>query len=137
MPIVERKPEQAFRRFFKHINKLVTATIPIPPHVRLAWTSRGSLATMEVVRGDGIGTALTTRFGSLYMTLNQVLETEPELRRFRLKTKEYSYRILDQDDPRANAIIRWEYVSDAAPGGFCRHHVQIRTEAESETGFSI
>jgi len=129
MPIIERKPAQAFKRFHKHINKLVVTVLPIPAHVRLAWTGRERTATMEFVRGDGIGTALplTTRYGPLYLTMLQVLETEPELARFRLKTKEYSYRVLDQDDPRANAILRWEYVSDAAPDGFCRHHLQIRT----------
>jgi hypothetical protein len=129
MPIIERKPEQAFRRFHKHINRLVTAVLPIPSYVRLAWTSKGGLGVLEFVRGDGIGTALplTTRFGTLYLTLLQILETEPELRKFRLKTKDYSYRLLDQDDPRANAILRWEYASDAPPGGYCRHHVQINT----------
>jgi hypothetical protein len=89
----------------------------------------GGLAALEFVRGDGIATPLplTTRFGTLYLTLVQILETEAELTKFRLKTKEYSYRILDTNDPRANAILRWEYVSDAPPDGFCRHHVQINT----------
>jgi hypothetical protein len=89
MPILERKPEHAFRRFHKHVNKLVTATIPVPSPARLAWTSKGGqLATMEFVRGDGIGTALplSTRFGPLYLTLLQVLETERELTHYRLKT---------------------------------------------------
>jgi hypothetical protein len=129
MPIIERKPDQAFKRFHQHINKLFVSTIRLPPPVRLAWTSKGGLGYLEFVRGDGIGTALplTTKFGQLYLTLLQVLETEPELKRFRLKTKEYSYRLLDRDDPRANAIIRWEYTSIAPQHGYCRHHVQVKT----------
>jgi hypothetical protein len=129
VPIIERKPEQAFKRFHQHINRLVTATVTLPAHVRLAWTSRGDLGFLEFVRGDGIGTAvpLITRFGTLYWTLYQVLETEAELTKYRLKTKEYSYRLLDLDDPRADSIIRWEYVSDAPPTGYCRHHVQVTT----------
>lgn len=99
--------------------------------MRLEWTSKGDskLATLEFVRGDGIGTAVpfTTRFGQLYLTLLQILEVEPEVARYRLKTKEYSYRLLDQNDPRADAILRWEYKSDVAGHGFCRHHVQMRT----------
>jgi hypothetical protein len=130
VPIIERKPEQAFKRFHRHINRLVVSTIPVPAPVRLAWTSKGgNTAYLEFVRGDGISTPLplTTRFGTLYLTLLQILEVEPELTKFRLKTKEYSYRLLDVDDPRANAILRWEYVSAVPPGGFCRHHVQINT----------
>lgn len=129
MPIIERKPDAAFRRFHKIVNKLLTATLPIPGHIRLAWTGAGTRATVEFVRGDGIGTALplTTRYGQLYLTLLQVVEAEAELTRYRLRTKEYSYRLLDQDDPRADSIIRWEYVSDAPPAGFCRHHIQATT----------
>ena len=138
MPIIERKPAQAFKRFHKHINKLIVATITLPSHVRLAWTSRDdhTTATMEFVRGDGIGTALplTTKYGTLYMTLLQVLKAEPELARFRLRTHEYSYRLLDQDDPRASAVLRWEYVTDAPPGGYCRHHIQVRGGIGMGTG---
>lgn len=130
MPIIERKPEHAFRRFHKHVNKLVTAVLPIPGHIRLAWTSSGvNVATLEFVRGDGVGTALplSTRFGTLYLTLYQALEATPEVTRYRLQTREYSYRVLDQEDPRSNAVLRWEYVADAPPTGFCRHHVQVTT----------
>jgi hypothetical protein len=110
--------------------------IPIKAPVRLAWTSKGGLGYLEFVRGDGIGTSLplVTRFGTLYLTLLQVLETEPELRKFRLKTKEYSYRLLDQQDPRANAVLRWEYTSDAPPGGYCRHHIQVNTGVGFSSG---
>jgi hypothetical protein len=131
VPIIERKPAAAFRRFHKHIAWLIGATLPVPQHMRLAWASKGdnALATLEFVRGDGIGTAvpLATRFGRLYLTLLQILEVEREVTRYRLKTKEYSYRLLDQSDPRADAILRWEYQSDVAGHGFCRHHVQVRT----------
>jgi hypothetical protein len=131
VPIIERKPEEAFKRFHRHINRLITSTIRVEPPVRLAWTSKGdrTIASLEFVRGDGIATPLPleTRFGRLYLTLLQIMEAEPELRKFRLKTKEYSYRLLDSADPRSNAVLRWEYVSDAAPDGFCRHHVQVNT----------
>lgn len=129
MPIVETRPARAFNRFESHIQTLVHGVLPIPPHVRLALTTRGNLGTLEFVRGGGIATSvpLATQFGELYLVLNQDLEAVREQkRRFRLRTKAYRYRLVDNAEPSAEAIVRWEYVADAPRDAWCRHHVQAR-----------
>lgn len=44
---------------------------------------------------------------------------------WRLRTKEYWYRIQTTPELTAKAVMRWEYVSDAPRNGWCRHHVQF------------
>jgi hypothetical protein len=130
MPIIERKPRNAFYRFRDHIRRVVDKTIETPGHVRLDVTYRGSTGTLEFVRGDGVATAvpLQTKYGELYLTLTQILEAVREGaagRRYRLTTKGYAYRLLNRDDPTSDAVVRWEYDPERAGDTWCRHHVQV------------
>jgi hypothetical protein len=127
LPIIERRPARAFKRFRDHIRAVVGKTLPIPAHVRVETTYTGTTGTLEFIRGDGVATAvpLTTRFGDVYFTLTQFLEAVRDGRRYRLTTKGYAYRLLNRDDPTSDAVLRWEYVSDAPHDRWCRHHVQI------------
>ena len=128
MPIVERTARNAFRRFRTHVRALVQATLPVPPHIRLDVDIRENTGKLEFVKGDGVPAALpldTRDHGILYLTLTQILTAQRELTKYRLRTREYAYRLLEQDDPRANAVVRWEYDSEAPKHGWCRHHVQF------------
>lgn len=130
MPILERRPKRAFDRFRNHIRRVVDKTIETPSHVRLEVTHTGNTGTLEFVRGDGVATAipLQTKYGELYLTLTQFLEAvrdRPTAREFRLSTKGYAYRLLNRDDPRSDAVLRWEYDPERAGDNWCRHHVQV------------
>jgi hypothetical protein len=129
MPIESRKPEEAFQRFQEHIGKLFTQTLPVPAHIRLRWLSKGGLrATLEFIRGNGVASCLPldAEYGALFLAVRQNLEVERVDGKYRLKTIGYSYRLLDEDHPTADAAIRWEYQGDqSATHGHCRHHVQF------------
>jgi hypothetical protein len=129
MPIIERKPAAAFKRFRDHMRKTVVKTLPLPAHVRLDTTTKGTSGSLEFIRGDGIATAipLQTNYGEVYFALTQLLEAVRDGRKYRLTTKGYGYRLLNRDDPTADAVLRWEYVADADADKWCRHHVQIGT----------
>lgn len=134
MPIIERRPKKAFERFRDFMRRLVDKTIPTPGHTRLDVTYRGDsgVGFLEFVRGDGVSTAipLQTKYGELYLTLTQILEAEREGtagRRYRLTTKGYAYRLLNRDDPRSDAVLRWEYDPERAGDNWCRHHMQVLT----------
>lgn len=124
MPIIERRPERAFQEFEKHICELVRDTLPLPSGIRLALTTKGHFGVLEFVRG-GIGTSveLATSVGPLWFSINQELVAEKEQkRRFRLRTRRYAYRLATSGDPRAEAILRWEYDSSIEDDVQCRHH---------------
>jgi hypothetical protein len=127
MPIIERRPAKAFTKFRDHMRHLVVKTLPVPGHIRLDVTFKGTTGTLEFVRGDGVASAvpLQTDYGEIYLTLTQLLEAVPELRRYRLTTKGYAYRLLNSPEPTSDAVIRWEYVAEADRDKWCRHHVQI------------
>lgn len=127
MPIIERRPRNAFMRFRDHLRHLIVKTLPLPGHVRLDVTHTGQTGTLEFVRGDGVATAvpLRTDYGEVYLTLTQLLEAVRDGRRYRLTTKGYAYRLLNSNQPTSDAVIRWEYVSDADRDKWCRHHIQI------------
>jgi hypothetical protein len=130
MPIIEKRPARAFSRFRDHIRRVVDKSIATPDHVRLDVTYRGNTGTLEFVRGDGVATAipLQTKYGELYLTLTRFLEAVREGaggRRYRLSTTGYAYRLLNRDDPKSNAVLRWEYDPVRAGDQRCRHHVQV------------
>lgn len=128
MPIIERRPGKCFKRFRDHMRRTVEKTLPLPAHVRLDTTVSGNTGTLEFVRGDGLQTAIplqTADCGEVYFALTQVLEAVRERAKYRLTTKEYGYRLLNRAEPTADAVLRWEYVSDADRDKWCRHHVQI------------
>jgi hypothetical protein len=109
------------------MRRLVVRTIPVPGHIRLEVTFTGTTGTLEFVRGNGVATAvpLDTDYGRVYMTLTQLLEAVRDGRKYRLTTKGYAYRLLNSSEPTSDAVVRWEYVSDADRDKWCRHHVQV------------
>jgi hypothetical protein len=111
------------------MRKTVSKTLPLPAHVRLDTTVSGNTGTLEFVRGDGLQTAipLQSRYGEVYFALTQLLEAVRDGRKYRLTTKGYGYRLMNRAEPTAEAVLRWEYVSDADRDKWCRHHVQLAT----------
>lgn len=131
MPITGRRPADCFKEFHEHVRRIFELTLPPPAPVRLSWASiRDSRnAVIEFSKGDGVSTCLPvkTDFGKLYLSVYQALRVQQESKRWRLETVEYRYRLLDEDDPRADAMIRWEYLREP-PRPFPRHHVQTRSK---------
>ena len=140
MPITGRKPEDCFKVFHEHIRRLFELTLPPPPPVRLTWARvRGATnAVLEFSKGDGVSTCLPVKseYGDLYLSLFQALIVEPEGKRWRLETIEYRYRLLDEDNPRADAAIRWEYLR-TPPHAYPRHHLQTRSRVELADGILV
>jgi hypothetical protein len=52
-------------------------------------------------------------------------------RKFRLRTREYWYRLQVKPDLKEKALIRWEYKSnpEQSKPSYCRNHVQIQMQA--------
>lgn len=74
---------------------------------------------------EPVAVPIETSFGRLYLYLGQLLEAVPEAQRFRLRTRRYWYRLQAAPELTAQALLRWEYDTDAPRSGPPRHHVQM------------
>jgi hypothetical protein len=126
MPILENQPRKAFERFENHIVGVVNEVLDLPRGtvLRLQWS--GDAGTLGFTRG-GVTTAvpLETNIGALYLHLAQDLTAIPEGFRFRLRTKRYAYKLFPSDDPRADAMIRWEFDAETGDDKECRNHLHL------------
>jgi hypothetical protein len=142
MPITGRNPAECFRAFEAHVRTLVAATITDRAQVHARYLRGESRAVLAFMEGSGWGELLAvplkTRLGTLYFYLGQSLEAVEEAGRYRLRTREYWYRLLTSTTWTDQALIRWEYKRDVARDAYCRHHVQMPLGIPIEEGeFSL
>jgi hypothetical protein len=127
MPIVETNPKQAFQKFETHMAEMVGRVLALPAGTTLTliWTDAAA-GTLSFTRG-GIATSIPieTRFGELHLSLSQDLIALRDGRKYRLRTKRYAYKLLPSADPRADAVLRWEYDSETEDHKECRNHVHV------------
>jgi hypothetical protein len=130
MPIIARTPAECFRRFENHVRKLVADTVtPTHPLQRLFVTGETRMTLSFRQGSGGVAVPVKTQFGRLFFYLGQALEAvEEQDGRFRLRTRQYWYRIQDSPDLKTKALLRWEYDTETPRDAFCRHHAQVRQD---------
>jgi hypothetical protein len=128
VPLVSTNPKKVFQRFEKHIVPMVGSVLPLPPAFQLVLKRNDERGTLELTRGGvGLPVPIETNLGGLYLSLNQDLVAVREGITHRLRTQRYQYKILPSDDPRAEALIRWEFDADTADDVECRNHLHVNT----------
>jgi hypothetical protein len=130
LPIIARTPAGCFRLFEKHVRKLVADTVTRTHPVNRLFVTGETRMTLSFREGsDTIAVPIKTKFGRLYFYLGQALEAvEEDDGRFRLRTRQYWYRIQDSPDLKTKALLRWEYDTETADDAYCRHHSQIKRD---------
>lgn len=126
MPITGRTARVCFDTFAEHIRGLVAATVterdailPLPTSDRM---------TLSFRRDRPVAAPIDTRYGRLYFYLGQALDAIPDPEHgFRLRTRQYWYRIQHAPEFNAKAALRWEYDRATAADHHARHHTQIAT----------
>jgi hypothetical protein len=73
--------------------------------------------------------------GVLFFSIDQDLSAEPTrlrgpIKRYRLRTERYGYRIVASADPTEKALLRWEYNRAISAGKECRHHMHAKAEVD-------
>jgi hypothetical protein len=129
MPIVETQPKQAFEKFETHMSNLVNSVLTLPGGTSLTIKWKDEAGNLAFTRG-GVPTLVplaSPRFGTLYLSVSQDLIALREGRKFRLRTKRYAYKLFGTDDPRADALLRWEFSSETDDGKECRNHLHVNT----------
>jgi hypothetical protein len=126
MPILESQPKRAFERFESHMIEVVKKVLVLPPGTVLSLKWHELAGTLAFTRG-AVATVvpLETSLGPLYLSIAQDLAAIPEELRFRLRTQRYAYKLYGSDDPRADAIIRWEFDAGTDDAAHCRNHVHV------------
>jgi hypothetical protein len=122
--ITGRTSAECVGTFKEHVGALVAATVT-NTYPLLARTDRTN-TILGFRQGGVIAIPLETRFGRLYFYLSQSLEAVTEADGFRLRTRQYWYRIQTDPSPKAQALVRWEYDAETSKQRYARHHVQIR-----------
>jgi hypothetical protein len=126
MPILENQPNKAFERFESHMVGMVSEVLELPRGTVLTLKWRGDAGTLGFTRGGVVTSVpLETRIGPLHLHLAQDLVAIPEGLRYRLRTQRYAYKLFPSGDPRADAIIRWEFDADTPEGKECRNHLHL------------
>ena len=127
MPITGRTPKECLDQFRKHIGPLVAATLA-KDHP-LLYENAGSFWTLTFRQAGPITIPLKTKLGMLFFALGQSLEAVKEEKQYRLRTRQYWYRLQEKPELNEKAVLRWEYDSTLRPGErrYCRHHVQAAT----------
>ena len=126
MPLIHTNANRVFEKFEKHMSDVVCGVLPLPPgfHLKLKWNNDSG--TLEFLRGNyPAPVPVETRLGKLFLALNQDLTATRENLQYRLRTQRYKYQLLPSDDPRAEAIFRWEFKADMAPDVECRNRLHI------------
>lgn len=131
--------KDCFDQFTAHLNPLLRATISKTAQVRIIQLdTKGVLGWV-----DNEFVPLETQFGRLYFWLAQSLEcshepSQPANQRYRLSTREYWYRLQRGNDPKGDALIRWEYMSPLhakyKDKRWCWRHVQLEGSADLPGG---
>jgi hypothetical protein len=127
VPIIETSPRAAFERFDAHMGDMIRSVLPIPRGTSVGVKTVRDSATLGFWCG-GVAAAVpveTARLGTFYLSLSQDLIAVREGTRFRLRTQRYAYKLLPSRDPRADAILRWEFKADTDAAAECRNHMHI------------
>ena len=126
MPIFDTQPKRAFEQFETHIEEVVRSVLDMPSPTKLTLKWRDLDGVLEFTR-NSIGTTvpLNTRYGQLHLSISQDLTALREGRRYRLRTQRYAYKLLPSQDPRAEAVIRWEFDSATDDRAECRNHLHV------------
>jgi hypothetical protein len=96
--MVERTPRLYFDVFERHISQLVAATVTRQPLMCLPAESQRM--TLSFRAGDAVAAPVETAYGRLHFYLGQALEAVEERGLYRLKTRQYWYRIKHSPDPK-------------------------------------
>jgi hypothetical protein len=122
MPIIERTARECFAVFSEHLRGLVAATVTSRP---LQAIPAGTRLMISFREGNPVAVPIETAYGRLFFYLGQALEAAPEAGNYRLKTKQYWYRLQHEPELTAKAAIRWEYDTSTPRDGHARHHAQL------------
>ena len=125
MPIIERTPYECFNAFAEHLRGLIAATVTsryplstVPANERMILSFREKIP---------IAVPIETAYGRLYFYLGQALEAVVHPDGYRLRTRQYWYRIQLNEDLKSQAALRWEYDATTAMDDYARHHAQLST----------
>jgi hypothetical protein len=123
MAIEGKSLDEVARLFCDQVNRLLNATVTQARSTLLEGPREGlvMLSLREAVGEPGA--PLRTKYGTLRLIVGQHLSSEKtSRRRHKLKTVKYAYRIAEEGA--RDALLRWEYASEAEHGDrpFCRHH---------------
>ncbi len=125
MPIIERTPQRCFLVFTEHLRKLVAATITETFPLIERPSPDGRRMVLSFREGAPIAVPIETRFGRLFFYLGQALEAVDDPGGYRLRTRQYWYRLQHDPDRGAKAAIRWEYDTTTPSDRYARHHAQM------------
>lgn len=128
MPIVERTPRDCFNVFVAHMRGLVASTIT--SRYPLAELPSGHRMTLSFREERPIAVPIDTKYGRLHFYLGQSLEAVEDPEGYRLRTRQYWYRIQMDADFRSRAALRWEYDSMTSVDHHARHHAQLSTAVQ-------
>jgi hypothetical protein len=81
-----------------------------------------------------VAVPIRTTFGRLFFYLGQALEAVQEDGTFRLRTRQYWYRLQPSPNLNEKALLRWEYNTETPRDAHCRNHAQMRTTLPFGTG---
>lgn len=128
MPIVARTSAECFDRFRNHLARLVADTVTTTYPLTQKRPEQGR-TIIGFRQGELVGVPLDTRFGRVYFYLSQSLKTvQRDDGLFRLKTRQYWYRLQADASRGAQAILRWEYDAETKRDRHARNHMQIPAE---------
>jgi hypothetical protein len=118
--ILGRTPRACWNAFIEHLNPLVHGTLPT--HVPFDVTVLGTEGDQAILGFRGTYTIpfKTRRFGEIHVHIGQSLRCTSDSKRsanerYKLGTRKYWYRIQSEVGNKADAIVRWEYVSPTLP----------------------
>ena len=114
-------PEEVFRKFKEHLDRLLHKTITEAPLVLL---SVGASAFLQFQRSER---PICVPVGHRYhLYVGQTLQAAREDGRYRLRTLAYAYRIADGPTFDDQCFFRWEYNAREHKQSLApRHHLQL------------
>jgi hypothetical protein len=122
VPILERTARQAAAVFRDHLAKLIANTLTTRHPVHHV-DGRDGTWLIQFRQGELPTTIpIKTLHGTLHFFISQALDTVPDAGQERLQTLNYAYRLQNRPGANEPAVLRWEYVRQAALP-YCRHHL--------------
>ncbi len=127
MPIEAPTLTGAVTQLKDHLNGLLARTITETPLIAFALRGDDHAGQMQLgfrQKARPSFASLGSKYGTLYLSLQQLCVSDVVDGMHRLETKLYKYAL--RADPSAKPIIRWEYIREPSEDDFtyCRHHVQ-------------
>ncbi|PYU23483.1 MAG: hypothetical protein DMG32_16090 [Acidobacteria bacterium] len=124
-------PQQIFREFCEHLNRLLHTTIT-DANLRLLAAEHRHRGFLEFRQGEHGEIRCARVGGSYYLFLAQTLEAEEKMvegsKKYRLRTLRYAYRVTEGPTLDSRWLFRWEYESPKIkPHLYPRHHIHVNT----------